>query len=244
MSPPSMTGPHRGGPYRQVQCVACESETAADVCPLCKRPVCSACHESRAELGQKTLQSVRETQRTMDLRAEDKAARKEFLEHLAYTLGAGVGISAFAMAFKGLQAIMLGAVLIPILTLNEVIEWRKYRKATRKSRDPWPKDSGLDDEVEVDVAALAPCSASCWGATGMGQDLIHSSAALYYGIYCQACLPRQPRSHAQAIAASRLLRSWPLKMLSPAPGHPAPRDAHTCARALELKSGTQIELPR
>lgn len=229
-SPPS--SPQPGAPYRQIQCAACQKEMATEVCPVCKRPICTACHQARAVLGDKTVQSVSETLHNRDRRAERRAARKALLEQLAYAVGASMGISAMAVALKGIQAIMVGAVLIPMVTLNELNEWRKYRKETKRHHERLPRESETKEDMEQEVGDLAPCSASCWGATGLGQDLIHSSAALFYGIYCKTCLPRQPRSHTEAIAAANLMLGFTGRALLRPPGHPPTRDARTMVRAL------------
>ena len=235
MNAPSTPHTRGGAPYRQVECAACGDEAAADICPVCKRPLCTACQQAREDLGARTLQGMRATREDMDRRTARKEDLRALGERVAYTLGAGVGISALAVALKGLQAVMVGAVIIPMVTISEGYQYFKYRREMKRRGEPWRGRTGDAEEIEAEVATLAPCSASCWGATGLGQDLIHSSAALHYGIYCKACRPTPARSQAEAMAAARILALLPNNALHRPVGHPPMRAAKTLARALGLE---------
>ncbi len=235
--PPSATG---GVPYRQVQCEACGAEGASEICPVCGRPICGACRQARDELGHGTLAAMQDTRANIDRRIERKEDFKALAGQIAGTLVAGVGISAMAAAVKGIQAVLVGAVIIPLFTAKEVVEWTRYRRAKRRDPKKWPAPHQGDvEELEHEVALLAPCSSSCWGATGIGQDLVHSSAALHYGVYCKKCRPKPPRDQAEAMAAARLLALVPSKALPRPPGHPPMRSAARLALALGLGPAPQ-----
>ncbi len=150
MSPEHSASPGPGAPYRQVSCEACGEASAAEICPLCKRPICAGCHHIRAELGRKTLEGILGAVTRQDSRSEKKLAAREMLKSVATGVGAGLGLPLILMPFKGLQVLMASLALVPIFTFKELVGWYRSRSQEREARFMEPRD------LEPEVAALAP----------------------------------------------------------------------------------------